>query len=222
MPASHSELAALRARVPAEVVATLGRAVELGFLGPVDPLEHVDHALGFVLVVEWERPAGPAMAMDLGTGGGVPGLVLGTCWPDCRVTLVDAGQRRTEFLRSELVGLPRSGNIEVVRGRAEDLGRDPAFRGRFDVVTARSFGPPAVAAECGSPFLVAGGVMVVSEPPGGARGRWPDEGLAGLGLVDGGPARLGERFSYQVLRQARVTPDRYPRRTGIPAKRPLF
>ncbi|MGH9079322.1 MAG: RsmG family class I SAM-dependent methyltransferase [Acidimicrobiales bacterium] len=216
-----SDLADLRMRVAPGVAAALGRAVELGFLGPMDLLEQIDHALGFVFVVERERPEGPPAAIDLGTGGGVPGLVVGSCWPECRVTLLDAGRRRTDFLRDELMGL-WSGNIEVVRGRAEEVGRDPAFRQCFDVVTSRSFGPPAVAAECGSPFLVPGGTMVVSEPPGTAPARWPDTGLAHLGLVNGGSAHVGGRFGYQILRQAIATPDRYPRRTGVPAKRPLF
>jgi 16S rRNA (guanine527-N7)-methyltransferase len=221
-PAPFVDPATLRWRVAAGVVATLERAVDLGFLGPVDPMEQIDHALGFVLVVERERSTVPDRAMDLGTGGGVPGLVLGSCWPECRLTLVDASERRTEFLRQELAGLPWSGNIDVVRSRTEDLGRDPAFRQQFDVVTARSFGPPAVTAECGSPFLVPGGLMVVSEPPGGGGQRWPEVGLDGLGLRSIGSVQVGRRFSYQVLSQVRPTPDRYPRRTGVPSKRRLF
>jgi 16S rRNA (guanine527-N7)-methyltransferase len=196
--------------------------MELGFLGSIDLPEQIDHALGFVFVVEREWPHGPPRALDLGTGGGVPGLVLGACWPDCRLTLLDAGRRRVEFLRREIAGHSWAGNVDVVRGRAEELGQEPDLRSQFDLVTARSFGPPAVAAECGSPFLRLGGIMVVSEPPGGAGQRWPEEGLARLGLVTGDSAGFGKRFGYQVLRQAEVTPERYPRRTGVPAKRPLF
>jgi 16S rRNA (guanine527-N7)-methyltransferase len=221
-PSSPADPATLRWRVSDDVVASLERAVEFGFLGPVDPVEQIDHALGFVLVIEREQPSGPLRAVDLGSGGGIPGLVLGSCWPHCQLALVDASQRRTDFLRQELASLPWSGNIQVVRGRAEDLGRDPAWRHRFGVVTARSFGPPAVAAECGSPLLVPDGVMVVSEPPGGSGERWPDAGLARLGMVNRGLVRIDQRFGYQVLGQATATPDRYPRRTGVPSKRPLF
>jgi 16S rRNA (guanine527-N7)-methyltransferase len=103
------------------------------------------------------------------------------------------------------------------------------FRGAFSLVVARSFGPPAVVAECGAPFLCPGGILVVSEPPpppvdggrtGPEGGRWPGRALAELGLVPQDPSQ--DRFGYQVLRQAEPCPDRYPRRTGIPSKRPLY
>ena len=99
------------------------------------------------------------------------------------------------------------------------------WRGGFDGVLARSFGRPAVVAECAAPFLKVGGWLVVSEPPahdGGTQGdeRWPHEGLRQLGLVPSDPAR-GE-FAFQVLRQAEPCPERFPRRNGVPAKKPLF
>ena len=109
----------------------------------------------------------------------------------------------------------------MVEGRAEELARRADLRGRFDLVVARGFGPPAVTAECGAGFLVVGGRLVVSEPPGGRPDRWPAEGLAPLGLEPGRRSRRAGA-SYQVLRQATACPDRYPRRVGIPAKRPLF
>ena len=100
-----------------------------------------------------------------------------------------------------------------------------------DLVVARSFGPPAVTAECGAPFLKAGGLLVVSEPPvsvgspSGDQGsvqpeRWPGAALEQLGLR---PVQLvGEPFAYQLLVQQRLCPTRFPRRTGVPTKRPLY
>jgi 16S rRNA (guanine527-N7)-methyltransferase len=223
MPASREDLTRLRARVPAEVAAALQRAADLGFLGRMELGDQIDHALGFVQAVEREWPAGPASCLDLGTGGGVPGLVLGSCWSDCHLVLVDASQRRTDFLLRELAGLPRLGAIRVVRGRAEVLARDPLLRERFEAATSRSFGRPGTTAECGSPFLLRGGLMVVSEPPDGlSRERWPSSGLARLGLEEAGRARFDRRFGYQLLRKVSTTPDPYPRRTGVPTKRPLF
>jgi 16S rRNA (guanine527-N7)-methyltransferase len=90
-------------------------------------------------------------------------------------------------------------------------------------VTARSFGRPAVTAECAAPLLKTGGWLLVSEPPSDERTeapRWPPEPLLQLGLVPEEQAR--EEFEYQVLRQREACPDRFPRRIGVPAKRPLF
>jgi 16S rRNA (guanine527-N7)-methyltransferase len=78
-----------------------------------------------------------------------------------------------------------------------------------------------VTAECGAPFLAAGGHIVVSEPPDGDDARWPAEGVQELGLAADGIVRT-EAGSYRLLRQVAPCPDRYPRRVGMPAKRPLF
>lgn len=161
--------------------------------------------------------------MDLGSGGGLPGLVLATRWPDSHAVLVDSGTRRAAFLREAVTSLDLQDRVRVVLGRAEDLGRDPRWRGRFDAVVVRSFGPPAVVAECAAPFLKVGGLLVVSEPPGDVRTpleRWPAEHLAVLGLRPCHSHDVGRH--YQVLEQVTPCPDRFPRRVGVPAKRPLF
>ena len=85
---------------------------------------------------------------------------------------------------------------------------------------ARSFAGPAVTAECGSPFLRVGGRLIVAEPPGCTPERWDPSALAELGLRLEG-ASTGPT-SYQSLVQVALCPQRYPRRVGIPAKRPLF
>jgi len=206
-----------------EVVASLNRSADLGFLGRMPVVEQIDHALGFVVAAETALGRPPTSAADLGTGGGVPGLVLHPCWPECRLVLLDGNQRRTEFLAGQVDSWGVSSQVEVVRGRAEELARDDRFRREFEVVTARSFGSPAATVECGAPLLVLGGVMVVSEPPGEAdERRWPEEGLAQVGLSRASRVRLDDRFGYQVLVKSGETPDRYPRRVGVPSKRPLF
>ena len=157
--------------------------------------------------------------LDLGAGGGVPGLVLAIEMPGSRWVLLDAGQRRTAFLEQAVDRLGLGHRVEVVRARAEVAGHELALRGTFELVIARSFGPPAVVAECASPMLKLGGLLVVSEPPDRTTAhRWPPEELEILGLepvVSGHP-------SFACLRQAGACPDRFPRRVGVPAKRPLF
>jgi 16S rRNA (guanine527-N7)-methyltransferase len=199
------------------------RSFELGFLGSMPIADQIEHALGFVAILEEQSGGPPSCVLDLGTGGGIPGLVLASCWPDTRVVLMDANERRTAFLQEVVDDWAGGGRCQVVRGRAEELGRTEEMREAFDAVTSRSFGPPAATAECGSSFLTVGGAMVISEPPDTALGdRWPTAGLDQLGLARVATLRPVQRFGYQALTKVEPLDVRYPRRVGIPVKRPLF
>jgi len=171
--------------------------------------------------------------LELGAGGGLPGLVLAIEDQDLRLVLLDSARRSVSFLQWAVAELDLESRVEVVNARAEQLGREEQYRGSFAAVIARSFGRPAVTAECAAPLLQVGGRLVVSEPPPGsslagaveehtlpAPDRWPAEGCAQLGLIP--ELELRDEFGFAVLRQASPCPDRYPRRPGIPAKRPLF
>ena len=196
----------------------LEEARVLGFLGPGPVEGHIEHASGFVGAVGDELPE---RVVDLGSGAGLPGLVLALAWPDAKVVLLDASERRALFLARAASMLRLDGQVAVAHGRAEELGRDANFRGRADLVVARSFGPPAVTAECAAPLLRPGGRLVVSEPPGPVPERWPCEPLLELGMHP--VARFEQPFSrFQTLRQKLACPDRFPRRSGVPTKRPLF
>jgi 16S rRNA (guanine527-N7)-methyltransferase len=220
-PGPSSDLSKLRKRITGHLEPVLERSTELGFLGSMPIADQIDHALGFVVAAESALGGSPTAVADLGSGGGVPGLILLACWPTTRVVLLDSNERRTEFLSEETAESVGFELAEVIRGRAEEIGRSDAFRQQFDLVTSRSFGAPGVTAECGAALLTIGGIMVVSEPPEGGD-RWPIDGLLPLGLSPSGHVRFEDRFGYQVLRKIEPTPDRYPRRTGIPSKRPLF
>ena len=222
----------------------------MGFLGPGPVAFHVAHAAGFAEAVEQHRRAEGRMAspdrfVDLGTGGGIPGLVLAARWPGASAVLLDANEVRTETLRSVISTLGWDDRVQVIRARAEVSGRDPLLRGRFPVAVARGFGAPPVVAECAAPLLAGGGLLVVSEPPFDAADharlgpaaaspasppetgpgawdtrRWPADGLTELGLEAAGWYHHGS--GYQTLRLAGAGPERYPRREGVPAKRPLW
>ncbi len=197
----------------------LERARSLGYLGPGPVDAQIAHAAAFGEVAE--RHIGiPGRALDLGSGGGVPGLVLAVRWPGSQWFLLESRAGRIAFLRTAASRLDVSDRVTVVHDRAESAGRDRALRASMELVTSRSFGRPAVTAECASPFLAVGGVVLVSEPPD-AVNRWPVEGLAELGLV------VGERHvqppgTFQTLIQASLCPERYPRRPNVPRRRPLF
>ena len=213
----------------------LDDARRAGFLGPgpLDP--QIRHAASFAAIARRlaSKPAGVSRPhlVDLGSGGGLPGLVVASLWPDVSVVLVEANGRRASFLRTGIQRLGLEERARVIHERAEVVGRQSETRGSFDGVLARSFGPPAVLAECAAPLLVVGGFVVVSEPPRGdgdgdfepgadSLRRWPAGELAQLGLEP--VEAVHEEFEFQVLAQVAPCPDRFPRRVGVPAKRPLF
>jgi 16S rRNA (guanine527-N7)-methyltransferase len=202
----------------AHLVAVLDQSRTLGFLGPGPVSAHIDLALDLATILV---DLAPARALDLGSGGGVPGLVLLMALPQLDMVLLDAAERRTRFLEHAVHELGLESRARVWCGRAEEAGRDPELRHRFDAVVARSFGPPATTAECGAPFLRAGGHLLVTEPPVPVD-RWPADGLAQLGLrrPDHPVPLVDSRVA--VFRADALCPDRFPRRTGMPAKRPLF
>ncbi|MGH9028934.1 MAG: 16S rRNA (guanine(527)-N(7))-methyltransferase RsmG [Acidimicrobiales bacterium] len=230
------------------MVQALGRAKELGFLGPGPLWLQVSHSQGFARCLEeltgigtsTEDPGAlqPATFLDLGSGGGVPGLVLAGAWCSSRAVLLDSSLRRTRFLEEVVRDLRWLGRVEAIRARAEVAGRADRLRSSFDLVVARGFASPAVTAECAAPFLKQDGLLIVSEPPSsegelrqtgdleaGSREasdpkRWPAEGLGRLGLEPLCVFR-GD-FGYEVLRQVAPCPERFPRREGIPRKRPLY
>ena len=191
-----------------------------GYLGPGAVAPHITHAEGFALAWEARFITPPTSFLDLGSGGGLPGLVLLQRW-NCHGTLNDSITKRLQFLQEVLdwPGAPSFGH--VMPGRAEELARQEEFDSAFDLVVARSFGPPAVTAECAARFLAVGGVLIVSEPPDDDEtGRWSEDGLRRLGLMSLGRTRQGAAF--QVVQKVHTTPSTYPREVGVPKKRPLF
>jgi 16S rRNA (guanine527-N7)-methyltransferase len=245
---------------PLKALDLLETSQAFGLIGPGPLDSHVRHSVAFsdVLRAFWGNEPTRHRLLDLGSGGGVPGLVLAELWPGIDVTLLDAGKRRCELLQSGITAAGWETRVSVVRGRAEDLARVPALSGSFDAVVARSFGPPAVTAECASGFLSVGGLLVVSDPPAPVSAhvsapapphkpsplhapvddtppdlgvadprqeivqgtRWSPAGLDSLGLR--AERQVSEPFHFSVFRQVVACANQYPRRNGLPAKRPLF
>jgi 16S rRNA (guanine527-N7)-methyltransferase len=143
--------------------------------------------------------------------------VLADAWPEAEAVLLDSMERRTGFLTDAVRALGWEDRVMVARARAEEYGR--LHRASFDAAVARGFAPPPVTAECAAPLLAVDGLLVVSEPPEGDV-RWPADRVALLGLAVEGVVEAGAR--YAVLRQVALCPDGYPRRVGVPGKRPLW
>jgi 16S rRNA (guanine527-N7)-methyltransferase len=197
-----------------QVGAVLDAARRWGFLGPGPIAEHITHSLAFLTMLR--DPT--ATHLDLGSGGGVPGLVLAAALQGSRWILLDAQQRRAAFLLEAVARLGVGERVEVRCDRAEVAGRS-ALRGTLDVVVARGFSGPAATAECAAPFLTVGGTLVIAEPPG-APERWSPTALAELGMELDEVQR--EPVALRRFVQRTPCPERFPRRNGFPRNRPLF
>lgn len=165
-----------------------------------------------------------AQVVDVGSGGGVPGIPLAVARPDLQVLLVESSRRKAGFLERAAAALPR-GRLSVACARAEDLGQDPAYRERFDVAVAKAVAPLRVLLELTCPLVQVGGLVLTPKGP-----RFETEleeastALHTLNLesLEPLPYQLEEK-SYVLgrFRKTAPTPTHYPRRAGRPAKSPL-
>ena len=168
----------------------------------------------------------PLRVADLGTGGGLPGIPLAIVLPEANFTLVEASRRKAVFLRAaaEAIGLT---NVVVVAERAEDLARRDGERESYDLVVSRAVASLPVLVELSLPFLVIGGSMTA------IKGSGVHEEVArsarALALCGGGVSQVvplvvpggEERLSVVIIAKVAATPGAYPRRAGVPARRPL-
>ena len=162
------------------VAEALGAAQRLGALGDRPIPAVIDHSERFVEALADVT----GVVADLGSGGGVPGLVVAACRPDLEVVLVDRRTNRTDFLDRMVRRLGWDDQVTVRAVDAEQLIRQAG--GTFDAAVARGFGPPDVTLSVAARLVRPGGVIVISEPPHGD--RWPRELVDRLGVVrDVGP-----------------------------------
>jgi 16S rRNA (guanine527-N7)-methyltransferase len=189
-----------------------------GFLGPGPVADQLAHADAHVAAVRASGAdlAGPAC--DLGSGGGLPGLVLAVRCPNLELTLLDAMVKRCAFLDEAVEALGLSARVTVVCARGEEFARQ--HRDHFSLVVARSFAAPPITAEIAAPMLALDGRLVVSGSPDAAD-RWPIAAVGDLGL---GQRRISVEAgrTFVTLVRDQPCPERFPRRTGMPAKRPLW
>ncbi|MDQ2674619.1 MAG: 16S rRNA (guanine(527)-N(7))-methyltransferase RsmG [Chloroflexota bacterium] len=184
------------------------------------------HLLDAVAALPLLDEARPASAIDLGSGGGVPGLVLAIARPEVGWTLIDSVRKKVDALRGfvETLGLS---NVTVVADRAEVLGRNTRHRDAHDIVTARACAAMPVLVEYALPMLRRGGWLVAWKAQVGAQEM--AAGAAATALLGGGPAHwrpsgapsLGDHGFVVVPKVASSTPERFPRRPGEPGRRPL-
>ena len=165
-------------------------------------------------------------AIDIGSGAGFPGLPIKIVRPALRLTLLEANAKRAAFLE-RLVQRLSLERVTVVNDRAEQVAHNPEHREAYDLVLARAVAPLPTLVELTLPFLRLGGVLAA--PKGSGAPREVREAAAALRACGGHvesihPLQIpGAETSptLVIVRKASDTPQRFPRRTGIPAKRPL-
>ena len=163
----------------------------------------LDDALRAVRVVE--GVAGPVV--DVGSGGGTPGIPLASALPDRAFTLLEAERRKCEFLERVAAELD---NVEVVRGRAEEQQAD-----KFGVAVAKALAKPPVAAELCLPLVRPGGIAVIWVGENADAGRVAKVAKMLVSRLE------DDREGLLVLRKLGPTPAGFPRRPGMAKKRPL-
>jgi 16S rRNA (guanine527-N7)-methyltransferase len=164
---------------------------------------HLDESLGAVELVRRY----PGRVVDVGSGGGAPGVPLAAALPEREVTLLEASRRKCAFLESIA---SEFANVRVVRGRAEE--QEPE---RFGVAVAKALAPPPVALEWCLPLVAEGGAAILYVGPSADVGR-----LARVAAKVGGGAPQ-VRPGLVVVEKVGPTPAGFPRRPGIARKRPL-
>jgi len=161
--------------------------------------------------------------VDVGSGGGLPGLPLKIVRPDLELTLIEADQDKAAFLVHACAQLGLEG-VRVVARRAEDAGQDPRLRETFDIAVARALAPMPVLAELCLGLVRIGGRLLAQKTEGEATntGERAIEIMGGT-LVAVHPAPSGVRHAgtVVVIEKTRPTPDAYPRRPGLPNRKPL-
>jgi 16S rRNA (guanine527-N7)-methyltransferase len=188
-------------------------------------VKHFLDSLTVSLVIPKDVAANGTL-MDVGSGAGFPGLPLKLLYPGLRVTLVESVGKKAAFLNhmTDTLGLE---GVEVCAQRAESLAHDPRMRGNFDVVVSRAVADMSVLAELTLPLCKLGGRVVAQKKFGvDDELKRAERAISLLGgtlesieTVD--LEEIGEQRWLVVLSKNSESPSSYPRRPGIPAKRPL-
>src|SRR5712691_13201450 len=161
--------------------------------------------------------------VDVGSGAGLPGIPLKIARPEIQVTLIESDQAKAAFLVHACATL-RLENVEVVARRAEEAGRDPRLREKFDVAVARALAPLPVLVELCLPLVRVGGRLLAQK----TRDEDPAAAAIAIELLGGNLSGVIAATSAAraagtvvVIDKARPAPAKYPRRPGVPARRPL-
>lgn len=162
--------------------------------------------------------------MDLGCGAGFPGIPLKICFPSIQITMLDSVGKKIRFVE-ESAGLLGLTDVKAMHARAEDLAQDPKYRAQYDLCTSRAVANLRTLSEYCLPFVKKGGIFAAYKA--GDSQEEIDEAGNAIKILGG---KIENVISYQVndlsrklviIRKEKPTPGSYPRKAGIPSRKPL-
>ena len=192
-----------------------------------DPAEfRIKHNADSLMCVDFPEFQSAKNIIDVGTGGGFPGIPLAVYAPDKHFTLLDSLNKRLRII-DELAGGLDISNITLVHGRAEDVARNREHREKYDLCVSRAGSNLATLSEYCLPFIKVGGYLLAYKGPGADQEvKDAEKALKTLGgsLVDIRETTMEEYgldHRILVIEKVRNTPKAYPRKAGTPLKEPL-
>lgn len=221
----HSDLTIERFDHYRELLVTWNKVMNLTSIVEKDEVE-IKHFLDSIACITDELPNENIKVIDVGTGAGFPGLPIKILYDNIHLTLLDSLNKRINFLE-EVVDKLNLDHVECIHGRAEDFGKDEDYREKYDVTVSRAVADLAVLAEYCLPFVKVGGYFISQKSK-----KVKDEIISAEKALEtlGGkvekivqvnvPYLEAERYLV-VIKKVKETPDKYPRRSGMPLKKPL-
>jgi 16S rRNA (guanine527-N7)-methyltransferase len=167
-------------------------AQKIGALSGAPIEQIISHALWFSKAI----PGSARRVIDLGSGAGVPGLIVALDRPELELVLVDRRSGRTDSLTRSVMALNLGNRISVKCSEIDDLARDNKFFKQFDAAISRGLGPPLETLRLSRDLVKTGGVVIISEPPPSTQSRWNPIDVLNLGLE--GPSRHGAVAMFHV------------------------
>jgi len=169
-------------------------------------------------------PENTRTLIDIGSGAGFPGLPIKIARPDVSVTLIEAVGKKVDFL-NHLIGKLELKNIQAIHTRAEEIGQLPEYREKYDVATARAVAELKILVEYALPLIKIGGVFIAQKILGTLEVEQAKNAIEILGgkikeIRDASLPGL-EFHQLVIIEKIKPTPEKYPRRSGMPTKKPL-